>query len=238
MPALPDEGLSKKNLDDYITTLSCMEDAKAANKPVMVYFYTTAKKSSKGTALSKQASTCKILENCYFKGKDRSFSLTALFFMCSKVDVSNVRPSDNPIFNTMTVPQVVIVSPDGTVDAKLLGRKANSGALSSALNKVLVKHVEDDKFDIKKALKDGLKILSSLQTMGDKQDELLRNLNTAQSNLALAKQSLGSNKAKIRKLERQVEDIQKKVDELEEKIKKAETEIEKLFGYSGNEEEK
>jgi hypothetical protein len=132
-PPPPEGKLTSKTLSDYVGKLPGADEAKAAGKPALFYFYSRATRAGKGRrSPSPQAVACLALERNLFGGWNRRIGIAAKFFSCVKFNVTSVTREKNAVFNAENAPVVVLVASDGKV-VTTMSRKITPTALLSAM---------------------------------------------------------------------------------------------------------
>lgn len=140
LASLPEaEKLTRRNLRQYVSRFPQVQEAKKLGKPALLYFHSQAgllgRSASQG---GKQSRSCTQLEERVFEGKDERVGLLAGKFASYKIDVTYVTVRDNPVFNRMTAPVVVVTDAGGEVVGMRFGPMGGSpmrALLQTALRK-------------------------------------------------------------------------------------------------------
>jgi len=219
-PTPDGERLTSAKLQAYIETLQGVMDAKAANKPAFVYFYTNATETAVNGNVRPtfQADTCRNYERQVFNGTNISVGITAKFFVCTKVDVSAVSPQDNPFFNTMNAPTVLITSSDG-VKVALLTRQIGRYDVVSPMTKAMQK----SGIDAWKNLREGDRLVRKIGFLEDEKERFQKTMASTAGEVAKAEAAgsteLGALKERQERLKERVQKIETDLAAAYERLK-------------------
>lgn len=208
LPTMPDgEKLNSKTLAAYAASCPGVADAKAQGKPAFVYFYTRSTRSTRTKEVpTPQATACRNLERCLFEGLDYRIGVAAKFFVCSRVDVTSVTPQENPVFNTLRAPVVLITASDGSIAALLAGR-VNGRALLSAMFKALRR----SGIDAAKAVARGEQLVRTVKNLEDEKARLESSLRRAAERIKPGKRNAGTLRQRQAKHQAKLQGVAKKL---------------------------
>lgn len=169
-------------IQNYLGRLPQAEEARKANKPLMVYFYVQMPKAvgRKKVKPTKQAMACRTVERL-FDGGDTGVGTAAKFFVLCDVDVSKVTPRENAVFNLFTAPTIAFLDSKGKI-VSFLSRKITGSSLLRAMMQTLARSgINAAKIAV------GKKILGRIRTLENERASAERRGTAAKKALAAAK---------------------------------------------------
>lgn len=218
-PVGADEKLRGRSaIQDYLGRLSLAEEARKANKPLMVYFYveTPPVVGGKRVKPTKQATACRTVARL-FDGGDLGIGTAAKFFVLCDVDVSKVTPRENTAFNSFTAPMIVFLDSKGNLVSFLSGKISGSSLLGAMMQTLARSGINAAKVAV------GKRVLARIRLLENERSSAERRRIAAEKGLADAK--------KRRQMSRVASQmgIMKKAGQTREKAAKALAEQEKLW---------
>jgi hypothetical protein len=158
-----------------ITSIPGVAEAKAQNRPALVYFYSGSGPAGSpaggacaiGGDASPQVKACRTLELGLFGGRNKSVGLLARAFRCTKINVSSVTPKQDPVFNAQNAPLILVTAADGSRIALLSG-KVGEGELVAAMQAALQK----SKVDGQRITAQGEQVLKQIARLEDEKNRL------------------------------------------------------------------
>lgn len=182
-PVGADEKLRGRSaIQDYLGRLSSAEEARKANKPLMVYFYVPMPKTVGGKKVkpTRQATACRTVQRM-FDGGDLGIGTAAKFFVLCDVDVSKVNPRENAVFNLLTAPAVALLDSKGKLVSLLSGKISGSSLLRAMMQTLARSGINAAKIAV------GKKILGRIRTLENARVAAERRRTSAEKALAAAK---------------------------------------------------
>lgn len=218
-PVGADEKLRGRSaIQDYLGRISLAEEARKANKPLMVYFYvqTPATVGGKRVKPTKQATACRTVERL-FNGGDTGIGTAAKFFVLCDVDVSKVNPGENTAFNSFTAPMIVFLDSKGKLVSFFSGKISGNSLLGAMMQTLARSGINAAKVAV------GKRVLGRIRTIENERASAERRRTVAEKGLADAKK-----KRQMSRVASQTS-IMKKAGQTLEKAVKALAEQEKLW---------
>jgi hypothetical protein len=156
-----------------VSALPGVADAKAKNKPALVYFTAAEARAGGGCGAAgaggPQAKACRELDSECFVGGTQGVGLLARFFHRTRVDVRAVAPQQDPVFNALNGPLVLVTASDGSKIALLTG-KISKADLTAAMLAALRR----SGYNAQSVAAQGDGILSQIRKLEDEKQKLNR----------------------------------------------------------------
>ena len=172
--------------------------------------------------MAKIAKQCATVESKYFKGLDSKTGILSKLFVCTRIDITEVMPRDNPYINATKAPLVLLVSADGEKEIKLSSKKITKSILLSAMTSIL----KANGCGVSKILQQTKTLLSQIKNLEDRKGSKLRTVISAEKKLANARKK--GSLAKVKEAESRKKAAEARLEGEEEKLTSLYSELDKM----------
>ena len=217
---LPDP--AGRNLTEYLSSLSSVEEASYENKPSLVYFAVQVSETDRRKIpkyMFQGVSNCMAMGILYFEGRKAGWEegLLLKFFHVLRVDLTSVSPEDNMYINFLNAPGVLVASSGGEVVEFLTGKQAVE---SNALLEALMKGLKKSGIDGEEILRRGVRDIPRIQSLEDRRYEIEETIGEIKAQLKEDRSSQSEGVART-KLQMDMDAYLAKLTMLREDLRKA-----------------